>query len=167
MGSTPRGPVAVPARITLALDAIGAYGPWVDQALGGAEPMVDQWEAGETSPTREQVEALARLTGQTVEWFYLPADEIPTGRVFICDRRRRGENGLTVIEPRVDWDGVLHVDELTPPRPPYRPRPPASTSSPRPAPAGPGAHRPSEDPDAPGCCVVCGVPMGAPNARHA
>src|SRR5918995_3245339 len=53
----------IPARITVTLDYIGAEGPWVDEALGGAEPMVDQWEAGELVPTPGQVEKLAQLTG--------------------------------------------------------------------------------------------------------
>lgn len=61
-----------PERITIALDMRGLYGPEVDEALGGEEPMVDEWETGERIPTKEQVEALARLTDFPVAFFYLP-----------------------------------------------------------------------------------------------
>jgi len=115
------GPLPVPARITLALDAIDAEGPWVDEALGGQEPMVDQWEAGESVPTREQVERLAELTGFPVEWFYRPADELGGEmRLFICERGRRTHKALTIVKSWVDWSGVLHVEEETPPKPAYR-----------------------------------------------
>ncbi|GAA4209484.1 hypothetical protein GCM10022252_76080 [Streptosporangium oxazolinicum] len=65
--------VPVPYRITAALDSRDMDGPEVDRALGGEEPMVDDWEAGKTVPTPEQIEALARLTAYPVEFFYLPA----------------------------------------------------------------------------------------------
>ncbi len=126
---TARGPVPVPARITMALDAINAYGPEVDRALGGEEPMVDDWEAGKYLPTPEQVAKLAEMTGHPVEFFYRPADELDGTVTFICDRRRRGENALTVIKTNVDYDGVLHREQLTPDRPPYRPRKPATPVS--------------------------------------
>lgn len=61
-----------PRRITLALDICGLYGPEVDEALGGHEPMVDKWETGERVPTKDQVQALAVLTGYPVGFFYLP-----------------------------------------------------------------------------------------------
>lgn len=61
-----------PERITMALDICGLYGPEVDQALGGEEPMVDEWEAGVRIPTLEQVQALAELTGYSVRFFYQP-----------------------------------------------------------------------------------------------
>jgi hypothetical protein len=67
--------VPVPFRITTALDMLGLYGPEVDQALGVEEPTVDMWESGELVPTREQVEALARLTEYPAWVFYLPASE--------------------------------------------------------------------------------------------
>lgn len=117
-----KGPLPVPARITLALDAIGAQGPWVDEFLGGAEPMVDEWETGARLPTPAQVEKLAELTKMPPEYFYRPFDDswaVPA-QTFICDRTRRGENGLTIVESSVGWDGVLNVTELTPPRPPKR-----------------------------------------------
>jgi hypothetical protein len=157
----------VPGRITLALNAIGAEGPWVDEALGGAEPMVDQWERGELLPTDGQLEALAEMTGQRPEWFCRPLDELSDPvRMFICDRSRRGENGLTIIESHVDWSGVLHVRQLTPDRPPKRVRKaqPVAPSSPTPArPARAGRHALEPDPGAPGCCT-CGLPVG--NFRH-
>lgn len=46
-----------PERITIALDICDLYGPEVDEALGGEEPMVDEWETGERIPTSEQMRA--------------------------------------------------------------------------------------------------------------
>lgn len=88
---------AVPARMTLALDAMGLHGPGVDEALGVREPTVDLWEAGVLLPTRAQVVRLAALTDQLVEFFYDPV-LTPVGRMFICDRRRRPRNALTIVE---------------------------------------------------------------------
>ncbi|MER5649698.1 hypothetical protein [Streptosporangium sp. NPDC002524] len=65
-------PTPIPWRITTALDARKLYGPEVDRALGGEEPMVDQWESGELVPTPEQIVKLARLTGWPVGFFYRP-----------------------------------------------------------------------------------------------
>ena len=73
------GQVPTPKRITTALDMRDLYGPEVDQALGGEEPMVDEWESGERVPTFEQVQALAKLTGFPVKFFYLPAPPPLTG----------------------------------------------------------------------------------------
>lgn len=189
------GPMPVPARITRALDAIGADGPWVDEALGGTEPMVDQWEAGELVPTREQIERLAVLTHMPVAYFYEPAadwEEEPA-RFFLCDRSRR-KHALTIIESHIGWDGVLQERELTPPHPPLRGRsekpaailtPPVHTDPSRPAqlpvsaprmrrravtarrPGGRPVtiHPPVEDPTAPGCCR-CGRRMDLPNDAH-
>ena len=157
----------IPARMTVALDVIGAEGAWVDEALGGAEPMVDQWEAGELVPTPQQVEKLATLTGFPVGFFYKPvADWEHEPRVTrICQRGRRGDNGTVVIKSWVDWAGVLHMEELTPPRPPYRPKKP-KPAAPAPADRPPaGTHRPKEDRGAPGACT-CGLPLDAPNRRH-
>ena len=61
-----------PERITTALDLCELYGPGVDEALGGEEPMVDEWESGARVPTLTQVEALAELTGFPVKFFYQP-----------------------------------------------------------------------------------------------
>jgi hypothetical protein len=72
-----------PARITLALDMRGLYGPEVDEACGVAEPAVDQWETGQLVPTFEQLERLAKLTGHPVAFFYEPAPP-DTGNGFIC-----------------------------------------------------------------------------------
>jgi transcriptional regulator with XRE-family HTH domain len=66
------GKTPTPERITMALDLRELYGPEVDQALGGEEPMVDEWESGERVPTLEQVRALAEMTGFGVRFFYLP-----------------------------------------------------------------------------------------------
>lgn len=150
----------IPARITVALDRIGAEGPWVDEALGGAEPMVDRWEAGELVPTVGQVEKLAELTGFPVAFFYKPvADwEHEPLLVRICQRGRRGDNGTSVIKSWIDWAGVLHVEEITPPRPAYRPPKPKAAAT-------DGRHAPKEDRHTPGVCV-CGLPVDAPNRKH-
>lgn len=66
------GKTPTPERITLALDFCELYGPEVDQALGGEEPMVDEWESGERVPSFEQVQALAEMTGFLVRWFFEP-----------------------------------------------------------------------------------------------
>ena len=67
------GKTPVPERITMALDSRELYGPEVDRALGGKEPMVDEWEAGARIPDLTQIQALAKLTGYTVRFFYEPA----------------------------------------------------------------------------------------------
>lgn len=119
-----KGPIPVPARITMALDRIGANGPQVDIDLGGAEPMVDEWEAGERVPTRAQVEKLAAYTGFPPEWFYRPVEdwEHETTRTFICDRTRRGDNGLTIIDTHIDYSGVMHMDVIHEAKPDRRKR---------------------------------------------
>lgn len=76
-----------PERITAALDICGLYGPEVDEALGGEEPMVDEWETGERIPTKEEMHALAQLTGFPVDFFYLPPPPSLDG-VWLC-----GEDG--------------------------------------------------------------------------
>lgn len=168
------GPVPIPARITQALDHAGLFGPEVDAALGVEEPTVDRWEAGEELPTPAQVERLAALTGRPVEWFSHPvADwEATRTRFFLCDRSRRGENGLVIAEAWIDWDGVQHVEELTPPRPPKRVKKPLLTSGGTSRDPGdvvineadsspaylrsPGRHDYDPDPEVPGVCR-CGV----------
>lgn len=72
-----------PERITAALDMCDLYGPEVDEALGGQEPMVDEWETGERVPTKEQIQALALLTGFPAKFFYLPPPP-PISGLIIC-----------------------------------------------------------------------------------
>jgi hypothetical protein len=69
-------------KITQALDLRGLYGPEVDNALGGEEPMVDEWEAGTLTPTPDQMIALANLTQFPIEFFYIPIIEMP--EPFVC-----------------------------------------------------------------------------------
>lgn len=76
-------------RITQALDAGGHEGPEVDQACGVQEPVVDEWEAGTRTPTREQLGRLADLTGVTVAFFYLP--DPPPMHGFLCQRSGPGK----------------------------------------------------------------------------
>jgi hypothetical protein len=77
------GKVPTPERITIALDMRDLYGPEVDEALGGEEPMVDEWESGTRVPDFTQVQALAELTGFPVRFFYMPPPE-PLAGGFIC-----------------------------------------------------------------------------------
>lgn len=165
------GPMPVPARITWALNAIGAEGPEVDIACGTWEGNpagdVDAWEAGEAFPIPAQVELLAAYTGMTPEYFYLPPDEAEERgiRLFMCARNRRPENALTVAESRIGWDGVLEINEIVSPKSPYRPRKPA-TSKPRPAEVDlRKPHAPVEDPEVPDCCR-CKRPMGCSTRMH-
>lgn len=89
----------VPQRITDALNLAELYGPEVDRACGVEEPTVDRWEdpTDPLLPTREQVQALAELTGFPVEFFYRPAVDIPL--MFICTRTGRGK-GCQVVDNR-------------------------------------------------------------------
>lgn len=77
------GQVPTRERITMALDLCELYGPEVDEALGGAEPMVDEWESGERVPEFSQVQALAVLTGFPVRFFYQPPPP-PLGPGWLC-----------------------------------------------------------------------------------
>lgn len=77
------GKTPTPERITTALDMRELYGPEVDRALGGEEPMVDEWESGVRVPTFQQMQRLAMLTGFPVKFFYLPPSE-PAGNGWIC-----------------------------------------------------------------------------------
>ncbi len=77
------GQFPTPERITTALDMRQLYGPEVDRALGGEEPMVDEWESGARVPTFEQIQGLAVLTGFPVRFFYQPASPPITGG-WIC-----------------------------------------------------------------------------------
>lgn len=86
-----------PYAITRALDSRSLYGPAVDVACGGAEPMVDLWEAGELYPTWEQLLALAELTGYPIGFFTRDATS-PSGPIFMC--RGRGA-GVFHPEPEV------------------------------------------------------------------
>ena len=73
-----------PQRITLALNYCELYGPEVDRALGGEEPMVDEWESGARVPTLEQIQALADLTGYTVRFFYEPPPPVLWDGGWMC-----------------------------------------------------------------------------------
>ncbi len=77
------GKTPTPERITMALNLRDLYGPEVDQALGGEEPMVDEWESGERVPSLAEVQALAKLTDFPVRFFYQPAPP-PLGNGWIC-----------------------------------------------------------------------------------
>jgi transcriptional regulator with XRE-family HTH domain len=77
------GKVPTPDRITTALDLREMYGPEVDEALGGEEPMVDEWEAGVRVPTLEQIQLLAELTDFPVKFFYMPPAP-PVTNGWIC-----------------------------------------------------------------------------------
>ncbi len=59
MAAIRAGKAPTPERITIALDMRELYGPEVDRALGGEEPMVDEWESGARVPDLAQIQALA------------------------------------------------------------------------------------------------------------
>ena len=84
-----------PRRITMALDLMDAQGPEVDIALGGVEPMVDEWESGARIPTRDQIERLAKYTGFGADFFYL-ADPAPLVG-WVCTRSGKGR-GCTRVD---------------------------------------------------------------------
>ena len=67
----------------MALDLRELYGPEVDEALGGEEPMVDEWESGVRVPSFEQVQALAKLTDFPIRFFYQPPPAPLSG--WMCD----------------------------------------------------------------------------------
>jgi transcriptional regulator with XRE-family HTH domain len=73
------GKTPTPKRITMGLDFCGLYGREVDRALGGEEPMVDEWESGARVPDLAQIQALAKLTGYAVRFFYQPPPPPITG----------------------------------------------------------------------------------------
>lgn len=85
-------------RITAALNMRSMYGPEVDRALGGEEPMVDEWESGERVPSFAQVQKLAMLTGFPLRFFYMPAPP-PVDNGWMCGRdgchplAERGDDG--------------------------------------------------------------------------
>jgi hypothetical protein len=111
----PIGATIVPARITLALDARGLYGPEVDDQVGtyegNPEGDVDAWELGEAVPKRWQVLLLAELTGMLASFFYRPLESWETeGLMWVCGRS--GPNGggrrvcqqvpMTVVPPAAE-----------------------------------------------------------------
>lgn len=190
----------MPARITIALNLRGLWGDQVDRDLGVWEPpdgwdgptwepgtAVDRWEDGTLVPTREQITALANLTGWPWRFFYLPVTTWPN-RVFVCERRRGGR-GLTIVRSDVDDNGVLHFYERDEPddEPSAEPGDEAAvsdgpaTATPRARTGGParGTRRTARaqrssgpvethafelDPDTPGVCKTCGFVRK--NRRH-
>ncbi|NEA21597.1 hypothetical protein [Actinomadura bangladeshensis] len=107
--------VPTPERITAALDICELYGPEVDEALGGQEPMVDEWETGERIPTDEQLRALSWLTGFSVDFFYLPPPP-PRAGLRIC-----GEDVCEVLTDAEALDAVT-CDKSPVPTPGQAPR---------------------------------------------
>lgn len=68
--------LAVPARITFALDLCALHGPSVDEACGVTPPTVDRWEHGLVYPTWDQLCRLAVLTGFPVGFFTEDAEHL-------------------------------------------------------------------------------------------
>jgi hypothetical protein len=93
------GKVPTPERITIALDMRDLYGPEVDRALGGEEPMVDEWESGARVPGLAQVQALAKLTGFPVRFFYMPPPP-PLDNGWMC-----GSGGCRPLGEQAGRDG--------------------------------------------------------------
>ncbi|HET9656674.1 MAG TPA: hypothetical protein VFP72_15065, partial [Kineosporiaceae bacterium] len=94
------GRTPYPARITSALNRADLYGPDVDVALGGVEPMVDEWETGASVPTWPQLLKLAEMTGVAVGWFFKEPPESPS-HGFICQRSGPGK-GCSPLTVTVD-----------------------------------------------------------------
>lgn len=90
-----------PERITTALDAAGLDGPEVDRACGVEEPAVDLWESGELVPTRQQVEALAKLTGFPPAFFYRESPA-RVGPMWLCGDGGCEQIGKPAPEPLAD-----------------------------------------------------------------
>lgn len=67
----------------------------ITMALGGVEPMVDEWESGARIPTRDQIERLAKYTGFGADFFYL-ADPAPLVG-WVCTRSGKGR-GCTRVD---------------------------------------------------------------------
>jgi hypothetical protein len=105
----PDGRLPVPYRITVALG--NRYGPQVDRALGGREPMVDQWEAGVLVPTPWQVRLLADYTRYPLDWFYDPAPPAVTAGMICYRRKVDGRRCHPIVErpaaPPAQAEGVL------------------------------------------------------------
>ncbi|HXF21575.1 MAG TPA: hypothetical protein VN597_14040 [Streptosporangiaceae bacterium] len=94
----PGGTAPLPERITAALDLRMLEGPEVDEALGGAEPMVDRWEAGTLEPSPGQVVLLAELTTRPVAWFYGgPLPQITGG--YVCFKTKKAAGGGPKCQP--------------------------------------------------------------------
>ena len=87
--------LAVPHRITLALDIARLDGPGVDEACGVQEPAVDLWECGRLYPTWEQLCRLAQLTGFPVAFFTAPLASEPP---MLVNLHRPYGNGQAVFE---------------------------------------------------------------------
>jgi hypothetical protein len=102
-----RSRTPVPERITAALDLAELDGPEVDVACGTFERNpagdVDAWEDPNDPrlPTREQVELLAKLTGQPVGFFYEPWTP-PPGTIIVCSRSGPKGKRCQVIDTRPD-----------------------------------------------------------------
>lgn len=93
------GKTPTPERITMALDLRELYGPEVDRALGGEEPMVDEWESGVRVPALTQIQALAKLTEFPVRFFYQPPP-LPLSGGWLC-----GSDGCTPLLPATSTCG--------------------------------------------------------------
>jgi len=101
-----RSRTPVPQRITAALDLAELDGPEVDVACGTFERNpagdVDAWEDVNDPrlPTHEQVELLAKLTGQPVGFFYEPWTT--PGTIIVCSRSGPKGKRCQVIDTRPD-----------------------------------------------------------------
>lgn len=127
----------VPARITMAMDLAGLYGPEVDDRCGtfhgNPDGDIDRWEQALAVPSPEQVRLMAEATGFPIPWFYAPLEPGPTpgtGPIWICWRDRRGCQAST--PDVVTEDGVLLYGG--------KPRDPVETC-PAPIPGMPAAER--------------------------
>jgi hypothetical protein len=80
-----------PHRITAALDRAMLFGPTADAKVGAVQPDLDNWEAGISQPTDQQLARLAALANVPVEFFHLADHQEPRITVaLVRTGRRRG-----------------------------------------------------------------------------
>lgn len=68
-------------RIRLARQRLGFSQPELAARLGVSKAAVSAWESALKVPRKDRIDALAKLSGLPVGWFYDPATPVPSGPV--------------------------------------------------------------------------------------
>lgn len=84
-----------PHRITVALVRAKLFGPTADAKVGAVEPDLDNWEAGRSQPSGQQLAKLAALGNVPVEFFHLADDQEP--RITVALVRFGGRRGCQTV----------------------------------------------------------------------
>lgn len=84
-----------PHRITVALDRAKLFGPAADAKVGAVEPDLDNWEAGISQPTDQQLARLAAMANVPAEFFHLADDQEP--RITVAWVRSGGRRGCQTV----------------------------------------------------------------------